>query len=210
MQVVDPDLLAHRLAESIFYLHSQPPLFNLYLGALLKAVPNHYASVAQAMYLVLGVVGALALYGLLVRVGCGARLSAGVAALVTVAPATILFENWLFYEYPVAVLLVLSAFALAGFARRQTLWPGFTFFLLLAVIIWTRSAFQIVWMLFAIGLALVALRHRKKVVLAACFVPLLLVVGLHAKNLAVFGQASTSSWFGMHLALSVFKSPPTF
>ena len=201
-------MLAHRLAESIFYLHSQPPLFNLYVGILLKAFPDHYASVAHATYVVIGIIGALALYGLLVRVGCGARLSAAIAALVTVAPATILFENWLFYEYPVAVMLVLSGFALAGFARKQTFWPGFAFFLLLAVVIWTRSTFHIVWMLLAAGLVLVSLRNRAKVVLCACLVPLLLVVALYGKNLVVFGEPSTSSWFGMHWARSVFRTFP--
>jgi hypothetical protein len=34
-QLVDPDLLRTRLLESLFYLHGQPPLFNLYLGVLL-------------------------------------------------------------------------------------------------------------------------------------------------------------------------------
>ena len=35
-QYLDPELLKSRLLESVFYMHSQPPLFNLFLGAVLK------------------------------------------------------------------------------------------------------------------------------------------------------------------------------
>ena len=206
LQLVDPDLLRTRLLESLFYLHGQPPLFNLYLGVLLKAFPGHYAGVAQATYIVLGLIGALALYGLLVRVGCPTWVGVAVTAVITVAPATIVYENWLFYEYPVAVLLVLSAFALAGFVRTKSFWPGFSFFLLLAAVIWIRTSFQIVWMLLAAGLVVVALRDRTRLVLRASLVPLLLVVALCGKNLAMFGVASTSSWYGMTLAEKVFSS----
>lgn len=204
LQLVDPELLRTRLVESLFYLHGQPPLFNLYLGVLLKAFGGHYASVAQASYVGLGVVGTLALYGLLVRVGCAIWVSVSVTVLITVAPATILYENWLFYEYPVAVFLVLSAFALVGFMRAKSFWSGFLFFLLLAAVIWTRSTFQIIWMLLASGLVLVALRDRKGVVIRSCLVPLLLVVALYGKNLMVFGFPGTSSWLGMSLAEKLF------
>lgn len=206
LQFVDPDLLANRLAESLFYLHSQPPLFNLYLGILLKAFPADYAAVAQAAYLVLGIVGAVALYALLLHLGCGRWIGTAVAVLMTVAPATILYENWLFYEYAVAVLLVLSALALARFADGRSAWFAFLFFLLVAAVIWTRSAFQIPWMLLALGLVLAALRDRRRVILRASLVPLLLVVALYAKNWALFGVESTSSWFGMNMARTVFNS----
>lgn len=39
-QFVDPELLKHRLVESLFYLHIQPPGWNLYIGAVLKFFPR--------------------------------------------------------------------------------------------------------------------------------------------------------------------------
>ncbi len=36
-QFLDPALLQHDLLSSLWYLHSQPPLFNLFLGLVLKA-----------------------------------------------------------------------------------------------------------------------------------------------------------------------------
>lgn len=39
-QYLDVNLLRSRLLESLWYLHSQPPLYNLYLGLVLKLTPN--------------------------------------------------------------------------------------------------------------------------------------------------------------------------
>src|SRR6266571_3865653 len=128
-QYIDPLLLKHRLLESLFYLHSQPPLYNLGLGVLLKLFPGHFSAAAHAVYLVLGLVLGLASYSLLVRLGLPDWGAAALAVLVAVSPATLLYENWLFYEYPVAALLVLSAVVFDCFLRRRCFWTGFGFFL---------------------------------------------------------------------------------
>lgn len=39
-QFLDPTLLQHDLLSSLWYLHSQPPLFNLFLGLVLKAASD--------------------------------------------------------------------------------------------------------------------------------------------------------------------------
>ncbi len=39
-QFVDPQLLKHRLLESMYYLHVQPPGLNLYIGIALKLFPR--------------------------------------------------------------------------------------------------------------------------------------------------------------------------
>jgi hypothetical protein len=42
-QYVDLDLLRHDLVRSVYYLHSQPPLFNLYLGLVVKVFGGRWA-----------------------------------------------------------------------------------------------------------------------------------------------------------------------
>src|SRR5579862_1145849 len=39
-QFVDPELLKHRLIESMYYFHVQPPGWNLYAGIVLKLFPQ--------------------------------------------------------------------------------------------------------------------------------------------------------------------------
>src|SRR5439155_1232088 len=57
-QLLDLQLLQHRLAESLWHLHSQPPLFNLAVGAELKVVPNHVAGTFHLLFLLLGLTAA--------------------------------------------------------------------------------------------------------------------------------------------------------
>ena len=68
-QFVEPDLLRTRLLESLYYLHSQPPLFNLALGVGLKVFGSEFGLAAHVVYIVLGVTWTFALFVLLVKVG---------------------------------------------------------------------------------------------------------------------------------------------
>jgi hypothetical protein len=209
-QLVDPELLRSRLLESIVYLHSQPPLFNLILGIVLKLTesPAQFGRAMHLIYLALGLSLSVGLYLLLVRLGLRPWTGAMIAAALSVTPAFLLYENWLFYEYPVAALLILSALALHQFLRRGTLWPGIAFFLSLAALIYIRTIFQIVWLVLAVGLLLIARPDLRRLVLAASAVPALLVVLLLAKNFILFGVPGTSSWLGQNLARVVEPEVP--
>jgi hypothetical protein len=209
-QIVDPELLRSRLLESLFYLHSQPPLFNLILGSVLQLTdsPSGFARAMHFVYLALGLSLAGGLYLLLIRLGIRSWPSAVIAAALSATPAFLLYENWLFYEYPVAALLILSALALYEFLRRGTLWPGVAFFVLLAALIYLRTVFQIVWLFLIVGFLLVARPDLRRLVLTASAVPVLLVLLLLAKNLILFGVPGTSSWLGQNLARLVVPEVP--
>ena len=162
----------------------------------------------HAVYLVLGLVLSLAMYLVLVRVGLGRWTSAVVAALLSATPAFLLYENWLFYEYPVAALLVLSVLALSEFLRRGSFLWASVFFVLLASIIYGRSIFQIAWLLLALVLLLAVRPDLRRTVLLASALPVLVVLLLIVKNALVFGVPTTSSWFGMNLAQVVYYTIP--
>src|SRR4051812_21765108 len=68
-QFLDPRLLRDRLWESLFYLPSQPPLFNLFLGLVLKAGPADYGPVFWGIYLAAGLSLYVATFALLRKVG---------------------------------------------------------------------------------------------------------------------------------------------
>ena len=116
-QFIDPELLRDRLFESLLYLHAQPPLFNLYLGVVIKLFPEHASVAFAASYLALGVTLAVTLYLLMAWMGVERLLAAALTLLFVVGPATVLYENWLFYTYPVTVLLCGAAVALAACAQ---------------------------------------------------------------------------------------------
>src|SRR5262245_45155580 len=53
-ELLDPKLLQTDLVRSIWYLHSQPPLFNLSVGIVLKLAGSHAAAAFHLLYLACG------------------------------------------------------------------------------------------------------------------------------------------------------------
>ena len=200
-QFVDIDLLRNDLGRSLFYLHAQPPLFNLIVGVVLKLFPGSEAMAFKVLYLGLGVILCSAGYLVLVTLDVGPRLAAVIMALFIVGPACLLYENYLFYTYPTAILLLVAVLPLVFFLRSGRLGFGVTFFLVLATICLVRSVYHLVWLVgclavVAIGTGATVSRRRW----AAAFLPAFLLVSLvYGKNLLVFGAPSSSTWLGMSL-----------
>lgn len=198
-QYLDPDLLKHHLLQSVWYLHAQPPLYNLLLGVDLKVFGSLYGGAAHVLQICLGIGIALSLYALTVALGVPRWWAAGVSALFAVSPAMIVYENWLFYEYTVAALLLFSALAFLALERRPSAWRSFVLFGLLVTICLIRASFQIVLPLAVLVFVLWLFRsHRREIALGA-LVPILVLAGVSVKNWALFGTPSTSSWAGMNL-----------
>jgi hypothetical protein len=189
IQFLDPELLRHDLLRSLFYMRDQPPGFNGFVGVVLKLFPVHYAEAFGVVYCLGGLAFGLVLYALMVRLGVRVWL----AALVTIgfvdSPITMLYENWLFYTFPLAVMLCASALFLHRWRTARRFADAVIFFALLGVLVLWRNLFHPLWMLAVVG-ALLALErrdraHRRQVALAALG-PVLVVCALLVKHVIVF------------------------
>lgn len=204
---IDPQLMLTDLWRSVYYLHSQPPLMNLFAGFVLQASPTNYQEIFHATYFIIGLFLASGIYLL----GIHLQLQPWLSALVTIwfmaSPGTVLYEHLLGYGYPLTALLTLSGiflfrFALSGGSR----WGGLFFFALATItLLW--GFFHIIWFFCAILIALALIPERKKVILAA-LLPFLLVTGWYTKNLFQVGQFTASTWAGMNLSkIATFRTP---
>jgi len=140
----------------------------------------------QLIYLGLGLTLSLSLFELMERIGVDRRIAFATALVFTVSPSTILYENLLFYEYPLAALFSITALFLHRFTTDGRLRDGLVFFTCAALIAGIRSIFHLVWFC-AIALSLVwAMREwRKRVVLAAA-APGLLLTAFYGKHFLLF------------------------
>lgn len=199
-QYLDPVLLREDLARSLFYLHSQPPLFNLGLGLVLKSqVPPAVAF--QLLLAAAGLICYLSSFVLMRRLGASHGLAFALATALVCRPDFVLLESWLMYDVPVTALLGLAAVAFAAFAGdRPRPAAGHALFPVLAMLCATRGFFHLLYFVAAAALCLLALPDRRRQVVTAAAVPGLLLVALYAKNLAVFGHPGPSSWLGMNLS----------
>jgi len=206
-QFIDPELLRQDLARSILQLHAQPPLFNALLGIVLKLFASP-EPVLWMVYMLCGVANALSLFALMQRLGVSRKLGFTVTAIFVLGPSCILYENWLFYTYPIMTALLLAALSLERLARTNRLTDALLFFALLAVVALSRSLFHVVWLAGMAVLVAVTFRQDWKRVAAASAIPLLLVVGVYAKNACLFSSFSASTWSGMSLCkLSTQRVP---
>ena len=206
-QFIDPELLKNRLLESVWYLHSQPPLFNLITGLLYQFF-SPQSKIYQILFMLMGLFLGLMIYCLGLRLGLRRWLSALLAAWFMVSPATVLYENLYSYTYLVAFLLVFCCLALSVFLEKGNFWWGFGFASLIACLCLTWAIFHLFWMIAALALIGVFYRDWRKLVLIS-FIPLLLVSGWYAKNYFLFGSFGASSWAGMNLSHITFLSPMT-
>jgi hypothetical protein len=198
-QFVDPDLLKRRLIESMYYLHVQPPGWNIYTGIALKLFPQSYPIALHVAHLVLGLAICWLTFYLMRMLGVSRWIAFALAAWFAVSPGVVLFENYMLYEYVVSFLLVAAAAALWRYAAGNSLPWLLLFFVLLLALVFFRNFFHLIYVA-AILAALVYLsKGRRRSILLAGALPLLVVLGLYTKNCILFGSFSGSTWLGMNM-----------
>jgi hypothetical protein len=200
MHFIDPALLRADLAQSLWYLHSQPPLFNLLLGIVVNLFPGWETVAFSICYLLLGLAFALTLFLLLRGFGTSAAVSAAASAIYITSPAVVLYENWLFYTYPVTVLLLAAALFWQRFAQQGKFTDALGLFTCGAALALTWSLFHLVWLNALAVILILARRHAWRRVLAAAAVPVLVVTFWYGKNLVQVGEFTGSTWFGMNFS----------
>jgi hypothetical protein len=200
LQLLDVRLLRTDLASSIWHLHSQPPLFNLYCGVLLHLPAGSRAPVAWLSFMGIGLLLVASTHQLLRELGATSFVATAVAVLVAVSPTYELYENFLFYAYPSAAFLTASGWMCARFLRTRQLRWGVGFTSTVTVVALTNSTYELPWVaLAAAALVIVCWRAMGRRVLLA-LLPLLVFVGWLLRTEAMFGTFTTSSWLGMNLS----------
>ena len=199
-QFLDPELMRHRLFESLFYMHTQPPGFNLVVGLVVKLFPYSYTPVLHALYLLCGLSLCFTLYRLLEIFGVRPWLAATLTAFFLASPGVVLFENMLLYEYPLMALFCASAVVFHRLLERPSPAMAVTFFASLAAFVYLRALFHLAWFVLLAAFTVWLLRGHRKMILAAAAVPFALVLALYVKNWFVFSTFSSSTWMGFNIA----------
>jgi hypothetical protein len=199
-QFIDPDLLRERLAESLIHLHAQPPLFNVYLAGVLKLFPERESAAFAVTYAALGLALAVSLYLVTTGLGTGRGLAVVLTLGFVASPPAVLYENWLFYAYPVTAMLCLAALLVGRCALTGRPLEVFALFTLLAAIALTWGLFHWLWYV-VIWLCFVVLGRASRLRwLVAGAVPFVLLVSWSVKDVVLPGPVRGGSWIGMNLA----------
>jgi len=208
-QFIDPVLMKTRLFESLWYLHMQPPGFNLAIGLVVKLFPDSYTEVLTIVYLILGVSITLSLLHLMKLLRVSGPLAVVLTILFIANPGCVLYENLAIYEYPIAFLLLIAAIALFRLCQSPTVSRSLLFFGTLFALAMIRNIFHILFIvLIAITLATLMPRARRIIVVGA--LPMLvLILMVQTKNWILFHSFTTSTWAGMNTGVvTTFQLTP--
>jgi len=197
-QIADPLLLRTRLFETLLYLHTQPPGFNLMIGVVLKLFPTSYGAALWAIYLACGISLCFTLFRLMRLLGVRSSIAATLTAIFLASPGVVLFENFLMYEYPMMALLCASAVLLEWLLRQPGRWPATAFFGALAALMYMRALFHLGWFILIAAAVLWLVRANRRQVFAVAAVAFCFVIVLYAKNAVIIGAFTSSTWLGFN------------
>src|ERR1700730_9545662 len=142
-QLAPLDQLRGHLAETIVFLHSQPPLFNLLVGVLGKA-PGSPTAWLHPLWVMMGFGIVLAMFGWLRRCNVP-RVWAHVAVLVFgLNPSLVVYEKSLSYIYGEACCVLLGLIAFALTSRTPAVGTGI-YACAATVLVGVRALFHPAW-----------------------------------------------------------------
>ena len=207
-QFIDPSLLKTQLIESVFYLHTQPPLYNLFLGAVIQAFPKAYPQIFHLLYLLCGMTITILMYVIMVRLKIRPLIACVWTSIFIISPPCLIYENWLFYSYPLCTLLLVLAIIFQRIIHRPSFLSSLALFSCTALIALLRSLFHLGWMILFLCLVLWLVTYKRKQVVLGAILPFALVFAVYAKNAVIFSNFGVSSWFGMNFSrMTTFRLP---
>jgi hypothetical protein len=199
-QFIDPELLRHNLLQSLFYLHMQPPGYNLFLGIVLKLFPQAYEAAFHAIHIGFGATITCLLFYLMRCLGVGVRIGFTATILFMVSPGVVLFENFLLYEYLLVFILMISAVLLFHFFIGRSAASAIGFLVCQFCLVMLRNHFHLVYFIAVFILLLYFTRSNRKLVAGVGSVLSTVVLAVYLKNLILFGHFVSSTWLGMNMA----------
>lgn len=198
-QTLPVESLKTNMLLSLWNLHSQPPLYNVYGAFFIKLFYPHHLQYMQYSNIILGSLLSGMLYVLLFHFTRAKVLSLLVALLLALNPSLFLYEAYILYTLLTAFLVVLSIFLLALFSSTKRPAYIYAFVLSLNLLILTRSAYHVIILFVGIPVACILAHKQWRRVLISSLIISLLSIGWYGKNYVKFGFFGGSSWGGFGL-----------
>jgi hypothetical protein len=210
-QLIPWDVLSTDPLRSVFYLHIQPPLWNLFLGTTAWLSPFSDRVTLQVLMALIGFAVAWLAAVLGQRLGLSRRVAVIVALIATLHPEVLKGAFEPTYELATAALLLAVLIAVSDLTRKENVLRSLVILAsAVTVTALTRSLYHPAWALVIVifGLWLMRRRINWKSSVLVLSIPVIFMGSWMAKNEVMFGHTTMSSWFGMNLQRAVIPVLP--
>ena len=198
------------LFQSLWYLHSQPPLHNLYGAIFLNLFPDSALPSMHIANIVLGALIAAMSYCILKLATRSTWIALIGGAVIALNPALFLFEAYPLYTIPSLFFITLSVFFIARYQTSCQPHDLFGFILAVNLLVLTRSMYHPLFLIPCLALVVLLARAQRRRVLRIALLISLLGFGWATKNYLQYGFWGTSSWGGLNLWRIVSDGYPSY
>ncbi len=218
-QTLDPTALKTDLWRSLLLLHSEPPLFNLITGLMLKfasALDWRPETLADIIFGAFGLATGVTLFHLARRI-TNSMLAATAAVVLFYAEPSYyggvsnagVGRNFYFYEFPLQLVLLILSLSAWNWLRRANRWAGALLVASAVIVVNTRTLFNpLLWgvpVLFVVVIPQFKTHARQSIAMLFCGICLFTPWAL--KNYYYFGIATLSSLDGYNLSRDMAPPP---
>lgn len=204
-QHTDLGLLAIDYWKSLWFSHSQPPLWNALIGVIVKIEGPNVESVGDTIHMLfvgLSFLAGLMFRNIFQRQGLGELSATTIAAILSITPSMFYYETYPFYPHFTFFLVTFLVWNLTRLGRTRGAHIGAV--LALITLSWIWAIFHPLIITFVAAIIVWGIEHRSKLFKIVLITCVALISSLPTiKNSVVFGVPSASSWVGMNLAQTV-------
>lgn len=202
-QMLPRGALVDEPLRSVWFMHIQPPLWNLTIGLLLRWSPIPDGLTLQLLMLVLAMILVFLLADITWRLTANTALTVGLPLVAVLHPDILFNVLEPRYELPVACGIAAISWACVRWfsspRRLMVVAAGAA-----TLVVLTRALYHPGWLVVLVVMLLWVFRGdgvRRQMVIVAPMIAVPILVML--KNLVLFGTFSLSSWTGMNLLRSI-------
>ncbi len=211
LQLLDKEALINAPLQSLYLLHSQPPLLNALLALLLKLsaiLGLRSELLATILFVLLGLISTILLFHIIFEMTNSLTFAVVSIVLTLTDPAYYFFQYFYFYPFILHFLLIVFFYIVLKLLNTGNHIMLTLSVWLLALICNTRSLFHPLWaiVIYAMLLAMIFLIRSKqnvfkmRKIITSTILLLFLILVWPLKNYVLFDQFTYSSWVGFNLA----------
>ena len=199
MHYIELDLVNNDFIRSLFYFHAQPPLWNFFIGSIVKFFPNHYSIALHIIFLLMSFGIYLMIFILLKNYRIKPIIAFILATVYIIFPEAILYENWVHYTLPTTFIILLTVVFLYKYQHLFYARYALYFILGITTLALMRSTFHFIFIVGALFIVFLVNTGQVKKILLYALIPIVLVLGLYIKNYILFDTFGSSSWLGSNM-----------